>query len=128
MTFQELPKKVQEQLTKERHELAGSMQNDAYSVHIYDSLGSRYFYAKRRCRSWNDDKGNSMPFGGGTYWIVKYGAVQFRKYRNPVGEIDYELCDGKSYGKSSNGTFIPKQVSTKKEVLDIVRRIGIFNL
>ena len=130
MTFQELPAEVQERLTKDRQALAGKIRNDAYTIHIYDAAGKRYLYARRCCKAWGEVRNNhacSMPFGGGTYWTIKYGAVQFTRRRNPLGIMDYELCDGKTYCKSANGTSIPTQVETKKEVIDIIKRIGIFN-
>lgn len=126
MKFSELSIEWQEQLTKDRKELAGRNINTSYEVVRYNAAGTRYFRARRVQKSWNDDKGNSMPFGGGSYWTVAYGAVQFRAYRNCMGEREYELCDGNKYSKSANGTVIPSRVATKKEVLEILKAIAIF--
>lgn len=127
MTFNELPIKTQERLAQERAQLSKKRINTAYEVHLYNAEGTRYFYARRLTKSWNDDKGNYMPFGGGSFWRIAYGRVQFEGYRNPVGERDYRLCDGKTYARSANGTVIPRSVDTKKEVMTIAKNIGIFN-
>lgn len=57
---------------------------------------------------------------------MSYGAVQFRATRNCMGEVEYELCHGKKYGTSQNGTKIPPYVQTKKEVMYIIEKVGIF--
>ena len=126
MKLNELSAEWQESLAKDRLELTKKNTDTPYLVVRYNAEGTRYFRARRCCRSWQDDKGNYMPFGGGTYWTVTYGAVQFRKTRNPMGQPEYELCDGKHYDRSSNGTVIPARVGTKKEVLRILNDIGIF--
>lgn len=127
MKLSELPADVQQHLAKQRNELSGKRINTAYRVELYNADGTRYFQAIRRCKSWIDDKGNYMPFGGGTHWIVRYGAVQWTTRKDPLGGKAYELCNGKQYGKSANGTEIPKSLKTKKDVLELVNRIGIFN-
>lgn len=128
MKLSELPADVQQHLAKQRNELSGKRINTAYRVELYNADGTRYFEAIRRCKSWSDDKGNYMPFGGGTHWIVRYGAVQWTTRIDPLGGKAYELCNGKQYGKSANGTEIPKSLKTKKDVLELVNRIGIFIL
>ncbi len=128
MKFSELPVEVQERLNGERKALANSKTNTPYKIHLYNKAGTRYFFAVRVCLSWNDGKGNYMPFGGGTYWAISYGAVQFRSYRNPIGQIDYKLCDGLRYGKSANGTIIPEKLPIKKDVMELIDAIGIFNI
>ena len=125
MKFEELPKLVQERLTADRAKLSTRNFHSGYEVLAYNPEGTRYFHARRVCHSWNDDKGHSMPFGNGTHWTLAYGAVQFRLYRGVMGS-DYELVDGKRYTKSVNGTEIPARVATKKEVMDIISKIGIF--
>ena len=128
MKFSELPTEIQMQLNREREELKKKAINTSYMVHLYSIDGSRYFYARRICESWNDNKGNSMPFGGGSHWRMSYGKVQIESFRNPVGEKDYRLCDGKTFSKSMNGVSIPREVKTKKEVMSIIQSIGIFNI
>ena len=113
-------------MNKERAELAGRNVDTPYLIKRYSADGTRYFCAQRVCRSWSDDKGNSMPFGGGSYWVVSYGKVMFRSCKDPFGGVYYELCDGKRFGVSNNGTEIPARVGTKQEVLKVLEKIGIF--
>lgn len=127
MNFNELPQDVQDRLNNERKELCKKNLNTPYEVRLYDKEGTRYFAARRVCKVWADDKGHYMPFGGGTYWTVRYGAVQFRNERQAIGRR-YELCDGKTYMKSKNGTEIFPEVDTKKEVMRIAKLIGIFDI
>lgn len=128
MKISELPAEIQERLAKDRQALAKKKVNTPYEVELYNADGTRYFRARRVPHAWGDDKGNAMPFGGGSHWSVTYGAVQARSYLSPVGTVEYELNLGKSFGRSANGTDIPKTVATKKEVLDIAKTIEIFNL
>lgn len=70
-----------------------------------------------------------MPFGGGSHWSIAYGEVRWDMRRNPIGEYEYFwVLSNKKFGRSKNGTEIPKQVSTKKEALAIAKAIGIFNI
>ena len=115
MKFEELPAEVQQQLAQQRAEL-------------YNADGTRYIEAVRCCKSWNDDKGHAMPFGGGTYWTIRYGAVQWQTRKDPLGGKAYELCNGKQYGKSRNGVEIPNRLNTKKEVIALIKSIGIFKI
>lgn len=128
MKISELPAEVQERLAKERRALAKKKVDTPYEIELYNADGTRYFRARRVQHAWGDDKGNSMPFGGGSHWTVTYGAVQARSYRSPMGTMEYELSLGKTFGRSANGTVIPKAVATKREVLDIAKAIGSFNL
>lgn len=126
MKFSELAKEVQERLIKERNNLHSKNINTSYEVLVYNEAGTRFFNARRVQGSWQDNRGNYMPFGGGSKWNIKYGEVGWRSFRNPVGEVDAELCMGRLFGKSSNGTQIPKSVGSKKEVLALINQIGIF--
>lgn len=129
MTFNELPTAVQQQLNNERLALKNKNRNDAYTILLYNEQGSRYFYARREQRGWYDTKtGNSMPFGGGSYWRIAYGRVQFEVRKDPLGGKYYELCNGERFTKAANGTEVLRAVPTKKDVLDIAKAIGIFNL
>ena len=125
MKFDELPPFVQEILTADRAKLSERNFHSAYEVLAYNPEGTRYFHARRVCHAWGDDKGHSMPFGGGSHWTIVYGAVQFRYVKCVMGTY-YELCDGKRFGRSANRTEIPSVVKTKKEVMDILTKIGIF--
>ena len=126
MKFSELPKQVQETLAKEKGLLHLKKINTPYEVLVYNETGTRFFNARRVQSAWQDNNGNYMPYGGGSKWVIKYGEVGFRTCRNPFGEIDAELCMGKTFGKSKNGTVIPQSVATKKEVLALIAQIGIF--
>lgn len=125
MKISELPEDVQKKLAQQRIELSHKRINTPYRVEVYNADGTRYLEAYRICKSWSDDKGHYMPFGGGTYWSIRYGAVQWTSRKDPLGGIDYELCNGKQYG-SRDGVEIPKIVNTKKEVLILIEKLGIF--
>lgn len=125
MKFSELPIDTQQRLNDERSKLSNRSINNANEVLLYNQSGSRFFSARRHQSSWQDDKGNYMPFGGGSEWTVRYGCVGFARKKQVIG-YDYELVEGKLYSKSSNGTVIPTSVKTKKEVLSIAKSIGIF--
>lgn len=128
MKFSELSIDVQERLNENRKALVKQNTNTAYRICLYNADGTRYFSARRVCQSWQDNKGHYMPFGGGTSWVIYYGCVQIKSMRNPMGQIDYELCNGKTYGKSANGTIIPTSLPSKKDVIDLINAIGIFTL
>ena len=125
MHYTDLPKEVQETLAEAKGRLHLKKINTAYEVLVYNETGTRFFNARRVQSSWQGN-GNYMPFGGGSKWTIKYGEMGFRTYRNPVGEIDAEICMGRIFGKSSNGTVVPKSVSTKKDVMALIAQIGIF--
>lgn len=125
MKFNELPIEVQEKLNAERFELYNHQINNKYEVLLYNPSGTRYFYAKRHQNSWHDDKGNYMPFGGGSEWTVQYGCIGFSRKKQVIG-YDYELGRGKTFSKSANGTIIPSTVKTKKDVILLAHKIGIF--
>lgn len=125
MRFSELPQQVQDSLTSEQSLLHLKQVNTAYEVLVYNVTGTRFFHAKRVQSSWQGN-GAYMPFGGGSEWTVRYGEMGFRTFRNPFGGIDAELRMGKTFSKSKNGTVIPKSVGTKKEVLALIAKIGIF--
>ena len=127
MTFSELPADVRERLTKDVKKLAGTGRSTAYTVDCYDATGKRHFIARRCTRAWADDKGNSMPFGGGSYWVISYRPICWHTYRNPLGYLDYEITDGKRYAnvqaEAGNVYTIPQCVETKAEVIAVLRRI-----
>lgn len=125
MRFSELPQQVQDSLTSEQSLLHLKQVNTAYEVLVYNKSGTRFFHARRVQSSWQGN-GAYMPFGGGSMWSINYGEMGFRTCRNPFGEIDAELRMGKTFGKSKNGTVIPKSVGTKREVLALITEIGIF--
>ncbi len=128
MKFNDLPIEVQQRLNLERLNLCNVSINNAYEVLLYNQQGTRYFYARRHQNSWYDEKGNYMPFGGGSEWIIRYGYICFSRKKQVIG-YDYELVKStKTYAKSANGTVIPHFVKIKKEVLNIAKMIGIFGV
>ena len=100
MKFAELPIETQEQLKKDMTELKNKSYQDSHNIVFYNNNGTRYFTAVRVHSSWNDNKGNYLPYGGGSEWKIAYGAIRFKSYRNPMGQIDYELAKDKSYCKA----------------------------
>ena len=124
MKFCDLPIETQQRLNCERLNLRNRSINNAYEVLLYNQPGTRYFHARRHQNSWYDDKGNYMPFGGGSEWTLQYGCIGFSRKKQVMG-YDYVLCRGKAYSKSANGTIITASVKTKKEVLSIAKAIGI---
>ena len=126
MRFTDLPQQVQDALTSEMSHLHLKQVNTAYEVLVYNKTGTRFFNARRVQSSWQDSNGNYMPYGGGSKWTITYGEMGYRSCRNPFGEIDAELRMGKTFGRSKNGTVIPKSVATKREVLALIAEIGIF--
>ena len=125
MHFTELPQEVQETLAMAKSRLHLKQINTAYEVLRYNKNGTRYFHARRVQGSWQGN-GVYMPFGGGSKWSIKYGEMGFRTHRNPFGGIDAEMCMGRAFGKSSNGTIIQQSVATKRDVLELLAKIGIF--
>ena len=75
MKFSELPIDTQQRLNDERSKLSNRSINNANEVLLYNQSGSRFFSARRHQSSWQDDKGNYMPFGGGSEWTVRYVSV-----------------------------------------------------
>ena len=73
MKFCDLPIETQQRLNCERLNLHNRSINSAYEVLLYNQPGTRYFHARRHQNSWSDDKGNYMPFGGGSEWTLQYG-------------------------------------------------------
>lgn len=131
MKLNELPQETQNELREKRAQLCKTMaMNDGYNVVFVDDTGRRYFEAHRVSIPWTNDKGGYMPFGGGTYWRVFYGAILWDWRRDPVGDKEYFWVRShhKIFGKSANGTIIPRIVDTKREVMEIAKAIGIFNI
>ena len=127
MKFNELPASTQQRLNDERSKLSNRTINNAYEVLLYNQSGTRFFSARRHQSSWQDNKGNYLPFGGGSEWIIQYGRMGFARKKQVMG-YDYELVRTETYSKSANGSVIPKTVKTKKEVLAVAKAIGIFEV
>lgn len=124
-TINDLPIEVQNELYAKRAELSKKWHvNTAYEIRFTNAEGTRYFYARRVCVPWHDNKGHYMNYGGGTYWTVSYGVIKAKKEYHAMG-YTYEWHESaQRFTKSANGTEIPNQVATKKEVLEIAKKIG----
>lgn len=126
MNLSDLPQEIQDQLLKEREELWTTMKkNDAWNIVLVNKSGTRYFRAWRQ----NDFE----RWSGGSihgWWNIRYGKVLWDRRKWPLGGgFDYFwVLSGKMFGKSKNGTEIPREVHTKKEVLEIAKKIGIFEI
>lgn len=128
----ELPQELQERLAKEKSGLYRTWhQNDAYHVCFTDKVGKFYIYAKRDngFRLWS-------RCAGVNGWYIKFGKVQCKHGYdvNVIGERTeyYRWVKGTTYLKfiKADGTLveIPQVVSTKKELMDIVKQLGIFEI
>ena len=124
----ELPVEIQTALRDERILLHSTWKrNDSYNVCFTDKDGTRFFTATRKCiPSYVTDR----PFGGGSYWVVRYGKILWSSKPSPLGTIMYEYYwkKGSCFNKAKNGTEIPNMVATKKEVLALAKAIGIFEM
>lgn len=123
MKFSELKEEYQQDLIQQIDKLVSIVRNTPYVVNVYTK--TRHFYARRVVKSWNDGKGNYMPFGGGSYWKVTYCNLCFARRLDPFGGIYYEIVDGKQF--ASKGNVIVENKGTKKEVLELARQLG-FNI
>ena len=125
MNITELPIEMQQQLAADR--LALKTINNPYFVRVHNPQGTRFLEARRVCRCWQNERGAYMPFGGGSYWTIRYGVVAWKKVKDILGGgYSVELADGKLYGAAANGTKIPRDVHTKADVLKLIQAIGIF--
>lgn len=131
MLLSELPIEIQKKLKEERLTLCEKWyKNTGYEVCFVNKEGTRYFYAIRKQFEYSNDKGGYMPFGGGSEWHISYGKILWDRTKQVMGN-DYDYFWTKTsnlFAKSANGTIIPKRVGTKKEVMELVKAIGIFNL
>ena len=121
----ELPEEIRTALREERVKLCETWKrNDAYYICFTNPEGTRYFKAIRKT---HPHPQYDMPFGGGSTWSITYGKILWETRRAPMGNLcEYAwMCSRKTFGKSANGTVIPKTVNTKKEVLEIAKEIGI---
>ena len=73
-----------------------------------------------------------MPFGGGTYWEIKYGQIQWQHKvrRDPLGEKydEYMWVRSKFFARTTNVTTgevieIPTTLNTKKEVMELLKKL-----
>lgn len=125
MQLKDLPQEIQDKLLEERKQLCEKWhRNTPWEVCFVNKEGTRYFHAYRK----NDFAGQGCMCG---WWLVRYGEIRWRHTRKVFwGIVDetYEWVESKGYAKSKNGTQIPPDVHTKKEVLEIAKAIGIFEM
>lgn len=122
MNLSELPQDVQDELLAERKELLHTRKvNTPWQVVFVNKEGTRYFKAWRK----NDYQKWSGCSG---WWNVRYGRIQWSSERTPLGDYEYFWMFSKTFSKSQNGTEIPREVHTKKDVLEIAKKIGIFDI
>lgn len=119
MRFSELPLAVQNALNEQLHKLRDT--NNATTVLLYNIQKKRFFEAHRHVLSSKYGR-----LGGGSYWSIYYGEIGFKKRVN-MGFEYYEIAYGR-FGKSANGTVIPKTLDKKQEVIELVKNIGLFNI
>lgn len=133
MKLHELPQEIQDKLNADRDNWKGHLASGAYGVTAYNKFGTRYFTATRRCVGWADTEGHSMPFGGGTYWEIRYGEMKWSHNvcRDPLGQRydEYHWVHSTSYAKVTNPETgevveIPSRLDTKKEVMTLLKKIA----
>lgn len=125
MKLSDLPLDVQTKLRQERAELYKTRHvNTPWNVAFVNKEGTRYFSAWR--------KNDFAKWSGGSmhgWWCVRYGKVLWDRRKQPLGDdYDYFWVFSETFRKSANGTEIPREVHTKKEVLEIAKAIGIFDI
>jgi hypothetical protein len=126
MTLQELPMDVQEQLRKDRLALKNKNTNGAYRIRLWSNDGTRYFFADRKQNVWGEWRGKPI-FDGHSYWHIRYGRVEI-KAKRMWGDTFYELCNGVRFKKSRNGVEIPEYLDKKKDVIELIKKLEIFEL
>lgn len=130
MKLSELPQEIQQRLIDERATLHEKWNvNTSYDYCVVNTDGTRFFRAHRRndFGSFNANKWSTCG-----WWEISYGAIRWKRHHIYAcgtywGE-EYRWEEAETFGKAVNGTVIPKQVHTKKEVIALAKEIGIFNI
>lgn len=121
VNLSDLPHDVQNKLKAERSLLFEKWhRNTADEVRLTNKEGTRYFMANRIQDSFPDNNNNDSK------WLIKYGKILWTYRIKPDGNKEYywKMSQNAVFSISSNGTSIPKVVSTKSEVMDLARKIG----
>ena len=127
MKLSELPQDIQDQLKEERKQLYIKWRrNTSHEVCFTDKEGTRYFYASRKL----DNPTPGMGCYGSSTWYIRYGKILWGTRELGWGfDPIYEWrCTGQIFGKSANGTEIPRWVKSKKEVMAIIKAIGTLEI
>lgn len=115
MEIHELPSDVRTRVEAERKNLRSKNESGRWTVRVYNAEGTRCLTAYY------------MPEPRNNHWIVRYGVVQLFRLYDTDGRSFYEWRLGrKLFTQSANGTKIPRSVKTKKDVLALIDKIGIF--
>jgi len=122
MKFSELPQSIQAELNEKRERREKSQLNTATEILLYNPQFTRYLWAKR-----HSYPSQYSRFGGGNYWEVEYGEIVFCKSRVFEDLIEWDWGFGKKYGKV-NGIEIPKQIDKKAQIIEIINKIGLFDI
>ena len=121
MKFKELPQIWQDKLNEDRKDLYKKNQNGRWDVLLFNKEGTRYFNAHHYPGCGRYD----FP-----YWHVQFGPLCFAKTKDKKGNETYEWRPNynRHFSESLNGTWIPEKVSTKKDAIEIAKKIGIFGI
>lgn len=129
MLLSELPEDIQKGLIESRKELKDKWSiNTSYEVCVVDKDCTRYLYAYRS-NDWDGYRCNASA------WYISYGAIQWRKQVEHFGwgfpdKVEYIWVKGKRFGsrtkEDGSKVDIPKSVHRKKEVLQLIKELGIF--
>lgn len=121
-TLSELPEEVANEMREKRKIYANSIcRNSSYEYCVVNEDCTRFFSASRTY-GWDGYKSY------GNTWHITYGSISWKFSKRLFGLYEPEWCKGKTFGKATNGTEIPKMVGTKKEVIELAKKIGIFNI
>lgn len=110
-TIKELPDKMAERLRNEITKDAGEMVNTGVEVRLVSADGRREFYAKRHSDRWS---GSSM-------WSVRYCKRGYGVVKECIG-YGFGIVRTR-FGRTADGTTIPKSVGYKKDVMAIIEHI-----
>lgn len=118
----ELPEELANAMRASRKVYAnGLCRNSSYEYCVVNEDCTRFFSASRT-NGWDGHKSY------GNTWHITYGSINWKWEKNPLGMYEPEWCKGKTFAKAANGTEIPAYVGTKREVIEIAKAIGIFNI
>ena len=119
----EMPESEQEYIHKEWERLCAREDVNTPELVFFQKANGRFFEARRGRIAANRYTGCA-----GGYWSVRYGNCKgwyFKK--NPFGQFDPEQKDKYFSGltlESGETIPVPSEVHTKKEVLELAKRLG----
>lgn len=110
-SLSELPDKMVENLKAKMTSDAGLFINTGVEIHLVSENGRREFYAKR----------HSDRRTGWSVWSVCYCKRGYGVVKDVIG-YGFDIVKTR-FGRTADGTEIPKEVSRKQDVLDIIEHI-----